>query len=45
MVNRAMRRFSAIAIDQAHEQNNKQVKGVRELIGLTADSVTRKMDP
>ena len=36
-VNRTGRRFSSIATDQAHEQNNKKVKGVGGIIGLTEE--------
>ena len=36
-VNRRNRRFSSIAVDQAHEQNNKRVKAVGGIIGLTED--------
>ena len=32
------RRFSAIAIDQAHEQNNAMVKGDGGAVGLTENS-------
>ena len=34
-VSRSNRRFSALPIDQAHEQANKPVKGVGGIIGLT----------
>ena len=37
-VSKSQRRFSQIAIDQAHEQNNAVMKGDGGLIGLTQDS-------
>ena len=39
-VSKSQRRFSQIAIDQAHEQNNAVMKGDGGLIGLTQDSGT-----
>ena len=36
-VHKTARNFSAIAIDQAHEQNNKVVKGDGGAVGLTVD--------
>ena len=36
-VHKTEKRFSAIAIDQAHEQNNKIIKGDGDAIGLTED--------
>lgn len=38
MVHKTQRRFSGIAIDHAHEQNNKQVKGDGGAVGLTESS-------
>lgn len=37
VINKTGKRFSAIALDQAHEQNNKIVKGSGGVIGLTED--------
>ena len=37
-VRKTLNRFSAIAIDHAHEQNNKWVKGDGGVIGLTENS-------
>lgn len=34
-VNKTAKRFSAMAIDQAHEQNNAMVKGDGGAVGLT----------
>ena len=34
-VNKSLKRFSSIAIDQAHEQNNAMVKGEGGAVGLT----------
>ena len=34
-ISKSSRRFSSISIDQAHEQANKQVKGVGGILGLT----------
>ena len=36
-VHKTEKKFSAIAIDQAHEQNNKIIKGDGGAIGLTED--------
>ena len=36
-VNKTLKRFSSIAIDQAHEQNNATVEGEGGTIGLTED--------
>ena len=36
-ISRTMNRFSAIAIDRAHGQTNKLVKGVGSIIGITED--------
>ena len=38
MVKKTVHRFSAIAIDQGHEQNNAAVKDDRGTVGLTEDS-------
>lgn len=37
-MNKTLRRFSSIAIDQAHEQNNAMVKGECGAVGLTENS-------
>jgi hypothetical protein len=37
VINKTGKRFSAIALDQAHEQNNKVVKGSGGIVGLTED--------
>lgn len=37
VVHKSKREFSALAIDQAHEQNNAVIKGDRGAIGLTED--------
>ena len=37
-VNKSSKRFAAIAIDQAHEQNNAIVKGDGGAVGLTENS-------
>ena len=37
-VHKTERMFSAIAIDQAHEQNNKVIKGDGGAVGLTEDA-------
>ena len=34
-MNKTLKRFSSIAIDQAHEQNNAMVKGEGGAVGLT----------
>ena len=39
-VTRSNKRFSAIAIDQSHEQLNKKLKGTGGIIGLTQDPVS-----
>ena len=36
-VHKTERMFLAIAIDQAHEQNNKVIKGDSGAVGLTED--------
>ena len=35
VVSKITKRFSAIPIDQAHQQNNRLVKGTRGAVGLT----------
>ena len=37
VVQKSKKEFSAIAIDQAHEQNNTVIKGDRGAVGLTED--------
>lgn len=40
VVKRSKKRFSALAVDQAHEQLNKIIKGTGGIIGLTQDTVS-----
>ena len=37
VIHKTEKRFSGIAIDQGHEQNNKEVKGDGGIIGITSN--------